>query len=108
MIPVKDHVSKHAKISSLDEYRKLYRRSIEDPAGFWREQAERVTWFHPPTDTGYWDFDAVDFSWYEGGKINACFNAVDRHLASQPDKTAILWAKDEPGSARPAISRRRS
>jgi acetyl-CoA synthetase len=97
MIPVKDHVSKHAKISSLDEYRKLYRRSIEDPAGFWREQAERVTWFHPPTDTGYWDFDAVDFSWYEGGKINACFNAVDRHLASQPDKTAILWAKDEPG-----------
>jgi acetyl-CoA synthetase len=100
MIPVKDHVAQHAKISSLDEYRQLYRRSIEDPAGFWREQAERLTWFHPPGesgDVGYWDFDSVDFSWYEGGKLNACTNAVDRHLATQPDKTAIVWAKDEPG-----------
>ncbi|MCG8455008.1 MAG: AMP-binding protein, partial [Holophagales bacterium] len=97
MIPVKEHVSKNAQISSLDAYRELYQRSIDDPAGFWREQADRVSWFHPPDDAGYWDYDAVDFSWYEGGKLNACFNAVDRHLQTQPDKTAILWAKDEPG-----------
>ncbi|MDA8019020.1 MAG: AMP-binding protein, partial [Thermoanaerobaculia bacterium] len=97
MIPVKDEVSKNAKISSLDEYRRLYRESIEDPTGFWSRQAERITWFHPPEIAGYWDFDAVDFSWYEGGKVNACFNAVDRHLTTQPDKTAIIWAKDEAG-----------
>jgi acetyl-CoA synthetase len=97
MIPVKEAISKHAQVSSLDAYRALYRESIDDPEGFWMAQAERVTWFHPPTDAGYWDFDKVDFAWYEGGKINACYNAVDRHLHTQPDKTAIIWAKDEPG-----------
>ncbi|MEM6796494.1 MAG: acetyl-coenzyme A synthetase N-terminal domain-containing protein, partial [Acidobacteriota bacterium] len=92
MIPVKKKIAEGAALGSLEAYRALYRESIEDPAGFWRRQAERVTWFHPPHEAGSWDYDAVDFSWYEGGKINACHNAIDRHLLTQPDKTAILWA----------------
>jgi acetyl-CoA synthetase len=44
--------------------------------------------------------EEVDFSWYGGGRLNACFNCVDRHLATQPEKTAIIWAEDEPGEYR--------
>ncbi len=97
MIPVKEDIAKNAHVPSLDTYREMYRQSIEDPAAFWRQQAERISWFHPPADVGYWDYEAVDFAWYEGGKLNACFNAVDRHLGERGDKTAIIWAKDEPG-----------
>jgi len=43
------------------------------------------------------DYKEVDFAWFSGGRINACFNCVDRHLATQGDKTAIIWAQDEPG-----------
>ncbi|MEM8933627.1 MAG: AMP-binding protein, partial [Acidobacteriota bacterium] len=97
MIPTKDHISRDAAFGSLDEYRTLYQQSIDDPETFWRQQAERLDWFHPPDVAGYWDYERVDFSWYEGGRLNACHNAVDRHLATQPDKTAIIWAADEPG-----------
>ena len=97
MIPTKDHISRDAALGSLDEYHTLYRQSIDDPETFWRQQAERLDWFHPPDVAGDWDYERVDFSWYEGGRLNACHNAVDRHLATQPDKTAIIWAADEPG-----------
>ncbi|XP_020905357.1 uncharacterized protein LOC110243574, partial [Exaiptasia diaphana] len=98
MIPVKDAVAKDAKVSSLDQYREMYERSLQDPEGFWLEQAERLAWFQPPSSAGTWDYHEVDFSWYRDGKLNVCFNCVDRHAASQPDKTAIIWAADEPGA----------
>ncbi len=41
--------------------------------------------------------EVVDFAWFSGGRLNACYNCVDRHLETQPDKTAIIWAADEPG-----------
>ncbi len=97
MIPVKPNLAESAAIGSLERYQELYRQSIDDPMGFWKEQAKRLTWFHEPDEVGYWNYHRVDFSWYEGGKLNACFNCVDRHLAKQGDKTAIIWAKDEPG-----------
>ncbi len=98
MIPVKDAVAKDAKISSLDQYRQMYERSLQDPEAFWLEQAERLSWFQAPSSAGNWDYHEVDLSWYRGGKLNVCFNCVDRHAASQPDKTAIIWAADEPGA----------
>jgi acetyl-CoA synthetase len=100
MIPVKPAIAQNAAIQSLEQYQELYRRSIDDPDGFWRQQAERLTWFHPPATTGTagdWDYNLVDFRWYAGAKLNACTNCVDRHAATQPTKTAIVWAKDEPG-----------
>ena len=97
MIPTKFDITEGAKISSIDEYRTLYQQSVDDPAGFWHGQAQRLSWFHPPDEVGYWDYERIDFSWYEGGKLNACFNCVDRHLADKGEKTAIIWAKDEPG-----------
>ncbi|MEM8997526.1 MAG: acetate--CoA ligase [Acidobacteriota bacterium] len=97
MIPVKEDLARDAKVSSLDAYRRLYAESLEDPAGFWGRQAERLTWFHPPSTAGEWDYGQVDFSWYEGGKLNASVNCVDRHAAATPDRTAIIWAADAPG-----------
>ncbi|MFN7965613.1 MAG: acetate--CoA ligase [Acidobacteriota bacterium] len=96
MIPPKPHITASASIRSLDDYRALYRRSIDDPEGFWREQAERLTWQHPPQLVMDSDMHEVDFAWYGGGRLNACVNCVDRHLVTQPDKHAILWVGDEP------------
>jgi acetyl-CoA synthetase len=100
MIPVKEAVAAGARVSSLEQYQEMYRRSIEDPDGFWREQAQRIAWFSEPRAVGRWDYRAVDFAWYEGGELNVCFNCVDRHATSQPDKTALIWAGDEPGEYR--------
>ncbi|HEV7670148.1 MAG TPA: acetate--CoA ligase [Thermoanaerobaculia bacterium] len=100
MIPVKPEISANARIRSLEEYREMYRRSLDHPEAFWLEQAEILDWFSPPRSAGQWDFAEVDISWYPGGKLNACYNCVDRHAATQPDKTAILWAADEPGEYR--------
>ncbi|MEL7059365.1 MAG: AMP-binding protein, partial [Acidobacteriota bacterium] len=97
MIEPKSHISQHAKIDSLDAYRALYRRSIEEPEAFWSEQARRLDWFREPSTAGRWDYEAVDFAWFEGGRLNACHECVDRHLAERGDQTAIIWAKDEPG-----------
>ncbi len=93
----KPEISKHAKVKSLEEYQRLYRESLEQPEAFWREQAKRITWFHEPDVIFDYDFKAVDVSWFAGGKLNAAFNCVDRHLDARGDKTAIIWAKDEPG-----------
>ena len=105
MVPVKPEIAARAHVSSLEAYQRSYRRSLDDPEGFWREQAGILTWFHPPQQILDLDAREVDFSWYGGGLLNACFNCVDRHLATQPDKPAILWAGDEPGDYR-AVSYR--
>jgi acetyl-CoA synthetase len=81
----------------MEEYERLYRESLEQPEKFWREQSERISWFHPPDSIVDQSLDEVDFSWFAGGKLNACYNCVDRHLAERGDKTAIIWAADEAG-----------
>src|SRR5262249_41821029 len=86
-----------AHLGSLAGYERLYRRSLEDPTGFWAEQAKAVSWFHPWSNVFDADYGEVDFAWFSGGRLNACHNCVDRHLPALADKTAILWAKDEPG-----------
>ncbi|HMB55418.1 MAG TPA: acetate--CoA ligase, partial [Thermoanaerobaculia bacterium] len=97
VVDVKGHIAEAARVGSLDAYRETYERSLSDPEEFWRREAERLTWYHPFHTVFDADMERVDFSWFAGGRLNACFNCVDRHLATQPDKTAIIWAKDEPG-----------
>ncbi len=98
-IPVKPAIAERAHIKSMDEYREMYRRSIDDPEAFWREQADLfLDWYHPPRNVLDVDKQEVDFSWFAGGRLNACFNCVDRHLENgKADDTAIIWAADEPG-----------
>jgi acetyl-CoA synthetase len=88
-----------AKASHCDEakYHELYRRSIEDPEGFWREQAERLDWIRFPTRIKDVDFKGnARVRWYEDGVLNVSVNCIDRHLAKRGEQTAILFEGDDP------------
>ena len=100
MYDPKPEIAKSAHVPSFAEYQRLYRLSVDDPITFWRQQSERLTWFHPPQTIVDRDYEAIDFSWYSGGRLNACFNCVDRHLGERGDLTAIIWAQDEVGAYR--------
>jgi len=94
---VKPRMREVAHIRALEEYERLYRRSIEDPAGFWAEQAKMLDWYHPWHRVLDIDLEEIDFSWFGGGRLNAAYNCVDRHLETRGEQTAIIWAADEPG-----------
>jgi acetyl-CoA synthetase len=96
-VPVKPEIARRAQVGSFAEYERLYRRSLAEPEAFWREQSEILTWFHPFHTVCDGDFGEVDFGWFLGGRLNACYNCVDRHVQERGEKTAIIWAKDEPG-----------
>ena len=100
MNPVKSDFAAKAHLGSMADYEAMAHRALTDSAGFWMEQAERLSWFQPPRSAGRWDFEAVDLSWFDGGLLNASYNCVDRHIEERGDKTAILWAMDEPGEYR--------
>ncbi|HYE28044.1 MAG TPA: acetate--CoA ligase [Allosphingosinicella sp.] len=85
---------------SAADYEAMYRRSLEDPDGFWAEQARRIDWVEPPTRIADWSFDPVDVKWFEDGILNLCHNCVDRHLATRADQAAIVFEGDEPGTGR--------
>lgn len=89
-------------------YEELYRRSITDPDGFWREQAQRLDWITPFTTVQQTSFDEADFgiSWFADGAINLCVNALDRHLARRGDQVAIIWEADNPAEAERRITYR--
>ena len=99
-LPVKPEIARRAHVGSREEYQRLHRRSLEDADAFWREQAELLTWFHPFHTVRDGGFDEVDFGWFLGGRLNACYNCVDRHLPTRGEQTAIVWAGDEPGEYR--------
>jgi acetyl-CoA synthetase len=87
-----------AHIKSLAEYEQMYRRSVEDPEGFWAEVARELHWFKSWDKVLEWNLPWA--KWFAGGKINLCYNCVDRHaLGSKRDKVAILW-EGEPGEIR--------
>jgi acetyl-CoA synthetase len=88
------------RIRSLADYRRLYRKSLEDPAGFWAEEADVLSWFHPFASVVDADLEEVDFSWYAQGRLNAAYNCVDRHAYATPDKHALRWVGNEPGERR--------
>jgi acetyl-CoA synthetase len=88
----------HAHFKSLAEYEKIYNEAKADPAKFWAEQARSLAWFKP------WDkvldWQEPHAKWFVGGKINASFNCIDRHLAGpRRNKAAIIW-EGEPGDSR--------
>ena len=97
LYPVKPHVADRAHVNSMAEYERLYRLSLDNPEWFWAEQAKALNWYHPWENVFDADYDEVDFAWFSGGRLNACFNCVDRHVHERGEQTAIIWAKDEPG-----------
>jgi acetyl-CoA synthetase len=79
------------------QYRATYARSVEDPEAFWAEQAEKfVTWTRRWDRVLDWDYHKAHIRWFEGGKLNASYNCLDRHLKERGDQVAIIWEADDP------------
>ena len=86
-----------AHVSSLDKYRDIYNRSIENPDEFWASIAERVTWYKPWDKVRNFNFKEGKIKWYENGKLNVSYNCLDRHVDSgKGDKKAIIWEGNNP------------
>ena len=85
---------------TAEDYEALYQRSLEDPDGFWAEQAQRLDCFQAPSIIENWSYDPVEIRWFEDGILNICHNCVDRHLTARADETALIWEGDEPGVTR--------
>ncbi|MGA1204252.1 MAG: acetate--CoA ligase [Opitutales bacterium] len=99
LFPPPESFRERAHLSSMEEYKALHRRSLEDPEGFWAEAAGDLHWFRK-WDRVMDDSEAPFYKWYVGGKTNICYNAVDR-WAEGPGagKRAIVW-EGEPGDQR--------
>jgi acetyl-CoA synthetase len=85
-------LSKKAYIKSLEEYKKIYRRSVDDPEGFWGEMAQQLDWYKKWNKVLVEDFAKARHAWFSGGKINVSYNCVDRHCKTwRRNKAAIIW-----------------
>ena len=86
-----------AHIKSLDEYRAIYKRSIEDPDGYWGERAtELLSWFKPWDKVLEYDFEKPEIKWFAGGQLNAAYNCLDRHLTDgRRNKAALIWQGED-------------
>ncbi len=85
-----------------DGYAEKYRRSIEAPEAFWREESGRLDWIRPWTTLSQCSFDEADFGieWFADGTLNVSANCLDRHLAERGDTVAIIWEGDDPAQQR--------
>ncbi|CAH0193026.1 Acetyl-coenzyme A synthetase [Pseudomonas sp. Bi123] len=97
--PKADAVRRAAQLSQ-DDYKRLYRESIEHPSTFWAEQATRfLDWSTPWQTVQRYDLKTGDASWFAGGKLNVSYNCIDRHLEKRGDQTAIIWEGDDPAES---------
>ena len=96
-----DETRNNAHIRSFEEYKKLYDYSIKEPEAFWSEQAERISWFRKWNNVWEWDFNKASVKWFEGAKLNACYNCVDRHVVDgYGEKTALIWEGNNPAESK--------
>lgn len=80
-----------------EKYQAMYRQSLDDPDTFWSHQAsEFLTWDKPWDTVCESDLHKGHARWFDGGKLNASVNCIDRHLPERADQTAILWEGDDP------------
>ena len=84
------------------ELAELRARAAADPDGFFLDQARRLDWTNFPEKAGDWAFDEENFhiEWFADGTLNLSVNCLDRHLAENGDRTAIIFEADEPGTGR--------
>ncbi len=96
--------SERAWIGDLDDYRKMYDRSVNDPEGFWADIAEGFHWEKKWDKVVSFNYrksrGPISIKWFEGAKTNITYNCLDRHLAKLGSHPAILWEGNEPGDDR--------
>jgi acetyl-CoA synthetase len=86
---------------NAEKYTSMYRRSLEDPAGFWAEAAgEFLSWDRTWDAVVDYDFVKGEAAWFSGGKLNVSYNCIDRHLPQRAGQTAFVWEGDDPANSR--------
>ena len=84
------------QINSYPEYQDAYKRSVDDPEGFWDEIAASFHWRKKWDTTLEWDFNKPEVSWFKGGQLNITENCLDRHLEKRANQTAIIFEPNDP------------
>ena len=101
LFPPSSEFSAHAHVNSMECYQEQYERSVCDPEQYWDEQAKRISWFEPWSTLRKWDYEKANIEWFTGGKLNACYNCVDRHVeAGYVDQAALIWEGNDPEESR--------
>ncbi|MFW6171413.1 MAG: acetate--CoA ligase, partial [Planctomycetota bacterium] len=98
LIPPKPEFAAKAHCPSVESYEQMYKRSVEDPEGFWGEIADTFVWERKWDEVCDYSFEGdVQIKWFVNGKTNLSVNALDRHLETRGDQPAIIWEGNEPG-----------
>lgn len=84
------------QITSFKQYEEDYKKSVENPEQFWGEVAQDFQWRKPWFKVLSWNFNEPNIKWFEGAKLNITENCLDRHLATNGDKPAIVWEPNNP------------
>lgn len=86
-------------IQSLEQYHKEYAQSVQEPEAYWAQKAEQFIWHQKWDKVLDWNFTEPNVKWFVNGKLNITENCIDRHLATQGDKTAVIWESNDPNEA---------
>ncbi|WP_438865284.1 acetate--CoA ligase [Neptunicella sp.] len=94
---VPEHIQQNT-LANNQEYQRLYDWSVKDSDGFWQQQAQRLDWIKPFTKVSDCSYSPgnIKINWFDDGQLNACYNCVDRHAESDPERIAIIWEGDNP------------
>ncbi|MFQ5963703.1 MAG: acetate--CoA ligase [Candidatus Scalinduaceae bacterium] len=98
--PPPPELKANAYVSSEEQYKEMWEKSIKDPDGFWLEEAKTLTWFKKPTKSLEYTWDTksrkIEHTWFADGELNVSYNCLDRHLGTPiARKTAIIWQGEE-------------
>lgn len=83
------------RIKTFEDYQQQYKKSVDDPEGFWGEVAQEFEWKKPWTKVLDWNFEEPNVKWFVGGKLNITENVLDRHVRERPNQPAIVWEPNE-------------
>ncbi len=96
LFPPPQEFKESAHIKGMEEYTALYKESVEDPEGFWDRMAGIVDWTKKWDKVFECDFEKPEIKWFLGGRLNAAYNCIDRHLKGfRRNKAALIWESDE-------------
>ena len=84
------------QVKTIEQYKAAYKKSIEDPEGFWADIAGHFHWHRPWDKVLEWNFKDPNIKWFIGGQLNITENCLDRHLAERGDQPAIIWEPNNP------------
>ncbi|MFN5422729.1 MAG: acetate--CoA ligase [bacterium] len=84
------------QIKSYENYKEAWKKSIEDPEGFWGEVASHFYWRKPWDKVLDWNFKEPSVKWFDGAQLNITENCIDRHLNDKGNQPAIIWEPNDP------------